>query len=487
MSDARGLLDRISSFRQRLETVPEAFPVDDDDPDGTHLAVAEEVAETVSEPEAFRHSLRRIVGTPAADEGPAPAQFTARAHRLLQIAKGLLDRQKAVTTDPVFAGLSADADDVLVRYHHETVAVLDSAVRLAQVFPDSPTSQLRMCDGLDGVLEIVKERLTVQERALAKRSADLTRIDRLAAVLTALQNGPLANLAPVVALAEELLEDARQTRPIRFLSAEPDSTRSYAGGPEFPAPARFLAAHALTTAQVVARIVPFDFEWAARPLLPVVVTLLMDCTMMRVPAAVLAKPGPLTAEERRLVEGHPQAAAELLLRMVPDAAPLADAVATHHERTDGTGYPVGLKGTTVPALGRLLAVADTYASLCCPRPHRPAADTRAALTEVLLHAEHGGLDRDFAEHLVQLAFYPVGTVVELADGRVGVVAANHPNRLNPQAPTRPVVAVLADADGAILPRPEHLDLSASNRGGILRSLPADRRRQVLGARYPDLV
>jgi hypothetical protein len=50
-----------------------------------------------------------------------------------------------------------------------------------------------------------------------------------------------------------------------------------------------------------------------------------------------------------------------------------------------------------------------------------------------------------------------------------------------------VVAVLAGADGVLLPHPEHVDLASADRGGILRSLPADRRREVLGARYPDLV
>jgi hypothetical protein len=128
-----------------------------------------------------------------------------------------------------------------------------------------------------------------------------------------------------------------------------------------------------------------------------------------------------------------------------------------------------------------------YAACCAPRPYRPAGDTRAALTDVLLAAEGGQLDKDFAEYLVTLAFYPVGAVVELTDGRVGVVAANHPDRLDPRAPGRPVIAVLADADGQLLPRPEHVDLSASARGGILRTLPAARRRDILGARYPDLV
>jgi hypothetical protein len=77
--------------------------------------------------------------------------------------------------------------------------------------------------------------------------------------------------------------------------------------------------------------------------------------------------------------------------------------------------------------------------------------------------------------------------VELTDGRVGVVAANHSNRMDPRTPGRPVVAVLAEADGTVLPRPEHVDLSASARGGILRTVTAEKRRTLLGSRYPDLV
>ena len=88
---------------------------------------------------------------------------------------------------------------------------------------------------------------------------------------------------------------------------------------------------------------------------------------------------------------------------------------------------------------------------------------------------------------MNLAFYPVGTVVELSDGRVGVVAANHPNRLDPRSPGRPVVAVLAEADGTLLPRAEHVDLSVADRGSILRGLTAARSREVLGTKYPDLV
>jgi hypothetical protein len=477
MSDARGLLDRITAFRQRLEATPRVAET-----------IPAAVTTTVAAPEAFRQTLRQITGAADVTEGPPP-QLTTRAVKSLAAAKELLTRQRKFAADPIVAGLSAQADgeaDPLVAYHRETVAVMDSAVRLAQVFPDSPTVQLKLCDGLDGVLEIVKERLTVQERALAQRRTDFDRIDRLAAALTAMSQCQPVGINPIAGLAEELLEDARQTRPVRFLYAPPLSTCSYRGGPETLAPARFLAAHALNVAQVVARIVPFDYEWAGRPLLPVVAALVMDCGMMRVPAEVLAKAGALTADDRRVIEQHPQYGADLLLKYMPDAAPLAAAVASHHERADGTGYPVGLKDTTAPSLGRMLAAADTYAALCSPRPYRDAQDTRTALTDVLLLAEHGQLDKDFAEYLVHLSFYPVGSVVELTDGRIGVVAANHPNRMDPRSPGRPVIALLAEADGTLLHRPEHLDLSVSNRGGILRTLPAARRRELLGHRYPDL-
>lgn len=480
MSDSRGLLDRITAFRQRLEAaplmIPEAIPVDP----GAAIPITAEV-------EAFRQRLAQFFNAPDVPEGPPPPQLTDRARRLLTTAKRLLDRQRAFTADPLYGRLAAAGTDALVPYHQETVAVLDSAVRLAQSFTDSPSAQLKQCEGFDGLLGVVEERLTVQERALARRRLEAERIDRLAAVYTAMATSAPVTLAAVAALAEELLAEARQGRPLRFLHAPVDSVGAYPEAVGYPAPVRFLAAHAINVAQVVARVVPFDPEWSTRPLLAVVAALLVDCGMCSVPLAVIAKPGGLTPGERRLVDAHPQVGAELILRCFPEIAPLAASVAAHHERADGSGYPAGLKGTTVPSLGRLLAVADLYAALNEDRPHRAARDGRAALTEVLLLAEDGLLDRECAASLVRLSFYPVGTVVELTDGRVGVVVANHPNPDDPRAPGRPVVAVLAASDGMLLPHPEHVDLATAERGGVLRSLAAERRRELLGARYPDLV
>src|SRR5262245_47169990 len=304
MSDTRGLLDRISAFRQRLEqpdATPESMPID-----------PTKAAAVVTEAEVFRQSLHRIAGTSDVPEGPLP-QFTGRAQRLLVTAKQLLDRQRAFTTNPHFAGLSAPGaePDPIVGYHRETVAVLDSAVRLARVFPDSPSAQLKLCDGLDGLLGIVQDRLVVQERTLAQRLTDADRIDRLAGFFTALYTNQPAALQTGATTAEELLEDARQAKPIRYVSASPDSTSAYPGAAVLPAPARFIAAHAINVAQIIARVMPFDYEWAARPLPPVVAALLMDCGMLGVPVDLLAKREGLTPEERRIVEVHPKAGAEL--------------------------------------------------------------------------------------------------------------------------------------------------------------------------------
>ncbi|HEY1188748.1 MAG TPA: HD domain-containing phosphohydrolase [Gemmata sp.] len=481
MSDTRGLLDRISAFRQRLDAtpnlIPEALPVD-----------AAGALPVVSEAEAFRFSLRRISGTAAAAEAPVP-QYTDRAQRLLTRAKALLDRQRAFTTDPLHAACAAkDETDPLVSYHRETVGILDSVVRVAQGFPDSAGAQLKLCDGLNGLLGVVQDRLAVQEKMLAQRHTDEDRIDKLAGFFTLLHGNMPVAMELVAGLAEELLEEARTGRPVRYLAAPVRSASSPGGAQSFAVPARFVAAHAINVAQVIARLVPFDYEWAGRPLAPVVAALLMDCGMLTVPAAVLEKTDPLTTDERRAIESHPRLGAELLLWRFPNlAGPLAAAIATHHERADGTGYPAGLAGSQVPPLGRLLRVADVYAALNEERPHRPAADPRTALTDMLLLAEQGQLDRDFAEYLLNLSFYPVNTVVELTDGRVGVVVANHTNRLDPRAPGRPVVAVLTDPEGTVLPRAEHLDLSASDRGSIVKAVPAARRRELLGSRYPDLV
>ena len=114
-------------------------------------------------------------------------------------------------------------------------------------------------------------------------------------------------------------------------------------------------------------------------------------------------------------------------------------------------------------------------------------DTRTALTDTLLLAEQGNVDRFQAERLLQLSFYPVGSVVELSDGAVGLVVAIHLSRRDLNTPARPVLALLTDGDGLPLPRPQHVDLAQCASRSVVRTLPRMERSDLLGGRYPELV
>lgn len=109
---------------------------------------------------------------------------------------------------------------------------------------------------------------------------------------------------------------------------------------------------------------------------------LHDIGMIVVPDAVLNKQDPFTPDDWTLIQRHPVAAAEFLEK-VPALSHLAPVVRHHHERYDGNGYPDGLRGETIPYLARVLAVADTYASMIgewVGRKARPAGEARAQLT-----------------------------------------------------------------------------------------------------------
>ncbi len=106
--------------------------------------------------------------------------------------------------------------------------------------------------------------------------------------------------------------------------------------------------------------------------------LLHDIGDIRTPEAVLQKPGPLTPEERRVVEQHPAHGVEIL-ETVPLLTPALDVVGAHHERFDGTGYPHGLRGDEIPLTARIFAVVDALDVMTHDRPYRGARPLSDAL------------------------------------------------------------------------------------------------------------
>lgn len=105
---------------------------------------------------------------------------------------------------------------------------------------------------------------------------------------------------------------------------------------------------------------------------------LHDLGKIAVPDAILGKRGPLTADERAVVRAHPEIGAGLVARH-PLGPLVLDAVRHHHERTDGDGYPDGLRGTCIPAEARVVSIADAFDAMTSSRPYRAALPVEHAL------------------------------------------------------------------------------------------------------------
>jgi diguanylate cyclase (GGDEF)-like protein len=112
--------------------------------------------------------------------------------------------------------------------------------------------------------------------------------------------------------------------------------------------------------------------------------LLHDLGKVGIPDSILTKPGPLDADERALIEKHPQIAFDLL--HAHDLAPIDSWILHHHEHWDGSGYPSGLAGAEIPFGSRIILVADAFESMTTNRAYRAAISTDAAMQELRDHA-----------------------------------------------------------------------------------------------------
>jgi diguanylate cyclase (GGDEF)-like protein/putative nucleotidyltransferase with HDIG domain len=106
--------------------------------------------------------------------------------------------------------------------------------------------------------------------------------------------------------------------------------------------------------------------------------LLHDIGKLAVPEHILSKPGPLTPHERKKMQIHAQVGAEIV-GAVPFPCPVAPVIRSHHERWDGTGYPMGLSGTEIPIGARILAVVDCFDAVTSERPYRRAVTPEDAV------------------------------------------------------------------------------------------------------------
>jgi ribonuclease P protein subunit RPR2 len=114
--------------------------------------------------------------------------------------------------------------------------------------------------------------------------------------------------------------------------------------------------------------------------------LLHDLGKIGVPDAILLKPGPLTPDERRLMQVHPLLGEQIVARIPYLQGHAREVIVAHHEHWNGGGYPHGLRRERIPAAARIFAVVDAFDAMTNDRPYRAALPVETALAELRRNA-----------------------------------------------------------------------------------------------------
>jgi HD-GYP domain-containing protein (c-di-GMP phosphodiesterase class II) len=164
--------------------------------------------------------------------------------------------------------------------------------------------------------------------------------------------------------------------------------------------------------------------------------LLMDTGMATLPSDILSKAGPLTKQERAIINTHVDIGIDIIEQASETSDTVLNVIASHHERLDGSGYPAGKSNDDITTYGRMAAIVDTYDALTSNRPYREALNPTAALKQLL--AKHTGtLDQSLIQQFIKcIGVHPVGSVVKTTSGKLAiVVTANKEDPLKPKIMT----------------------------------------------------
>jgi len=165
--------------------------------------------------------------------------------------------------------------------------------------------------------------------------------------------------------------------------------------------------------------------------------LLHDLGKAFTPREILAKPGRLTDSEFKIIQEHPVKGYEYI-KDNPYVNPSVKVIVyEHHEKADGSGYPRGIRDEEIHLLAKILSVVDVYDALTSDRPYRKAVSPNEAL-ELIMGSAGRHFNFDIAEAFVRKVIpYPVGSLVKLSNGDVGVVESVMPN-----FPLRPTIKII---------------------------------------------
>lgn len=182
--------------------------------------------------------------------------------------------------------------------------------------------------------------------------------------------------------------------------------------------------------------------------------LLHDVGKALVPDQILNKPGPLTEEEFAVIRQHPRSGYDILVK-TPEIGPIPlDIALHHHERRDGSGYPDKQGEGAIGELAQMAAIVDVYDAITADRCYHKGLSAAEALRKIYEWSKFHFNPAYVQEFMRCVGIYPVGTMVMLESGRLGVVIEPHETNL-----LAPKVNVFFSTKKNVYIKPETVDLS----------------------------
>lgn len=183
--------------------------------------------------------------------------------------------------------------------------------------------------------------------------------------------------------------------------------------------------------------------------------LLHDLGKAMIPLEVLNKPGKLTDAEFDLVKTHPDEGYKMLLTGSGISEMTKDVCLHHHEKVDGSGYPKGLNGETMSLFAKMGAVCDVYDAVTSNRPYKAGWDPAESIKRMAEWKGHFD-PKVFQAFVKSLGIYPIGSLVRLESGKLGVVIEQ-----GEQSLLKPKIKVFFSTKSQAYIRPEIIDLARS--------------------------
>ncbi|NCN09179.1 MAG: HD-GYP domain-containing protein [Leptospira sp.] len=201
--------------------------------------------------------------------------------------------------------------------------------------------------------------------------------------------------------------------------------------------------HQVVNSTFFAVVIGMNMDYSRPKLIDLALASLMaDIGMLLVPNNISEKTGPLDEAEKKVIYKHTLVGYQVLTQRIKLKNTLAVVCLQHHENFDGSGYPQKISGNSIEEFARIYSIADNYSSLISKRPQRQALLPHEAIKKMI-----GEMVTKFDLKMVRLflniqSMYPLGSYVELSDGRIAMVLD-----VNKDKPIRPSVRIIKESNG----------------------------------------